>query len=180
MFIARISRGRTIRSFVAGVILVPSLVSLVWFAIFGGAASTLQRTGIDLASQSAEAQLFGVLEAYPLGAVLGVVTMVLIAIFFVSGVDAASVVMGTLSERGSIHTSRGVVVFWGVVMGAIAATMLLVGGDDALSGIQNPTIIMAVPFGLVMILDEIPCSAESRARARAAYCREIWRAAVVG
>jgi choline/carnitine/betaine transport len=152
MFIARISRGRTIKSFVAGVILVPSLVSLVWFAIFGGAALTLQRTGTDLASQSAEAQLFGVLGAYPLGAVLGVVAMVLIAIFFVSGADAASVVMGTLSERGSIHPSRGVVVFWGVVMGAIAAIMLLVGGDDALSGIQNLTIIMAVPFGLVMIL----------------------------
>jgi choline-glycine betaine transporter len=78
--------------------------------------------------------------------------MVLIAIFFVSGADAASIVMGTLSERGSIHPSRGVVVFWGVVMGAIAAIMLLVGGDDALSGIQNLTIIMAVPFGLVMIL----------------------------
>jgi choline-glycine betaine transporter len=93
-----------------------------------------------------------VLGAYPLGAVLGVVAMVLIAIFFVSGADAASVVMGTLSERGSIHPSRGVVVFWGVVMGAIAAIMLLVGGDDALSGIQNLTIIMAVPFGLVMIL----------------------------
>jgi choline/carnitine/betaine transport len=152
MFIARISRGRTIKTFVAGVILVPSLVSLVWFAIFGGAAVSLQRAGTDLASQSAEAQLFGVLGAYPLGAMLGVVAMVLIAIFFVSGADAASIVMGTLSERGSIHPSRGVVVFWGVVMGAIAAIMLLVGGDDALGGIQNLTIIMAVPFGLVMIL----------------------------
>ena len=99
MFIARISRGRTIKGFVAGVILVPSFVSLIWFAIFGGAAVTLQRAGTDLASQSAEAQLFGVLQAYPLGAALGVVAMVLVAIFFVSGADAASVVMGTLSER---------------------------------------------------------------------------------
>jgi choline/carnitine/betaine transport len=152
MFIARISRGRTIKGFIAGVILVPSIVSLVWFAIFGGAAVTLQRAGTDLASQSSEAQLFGVLQSYPLGAALGVVAMVLVAIFFVSGADAASVVMGTLSERGSIHPSRGVVVFWGVVMGAISAVMLLVGGDDALTGIQNVTIIMAVPFGLVMIL----------------------------
>jgi choline/carnitine/betaine transport len=152
MFIARISRGRTIKTFVAGVILVPSIVSLVWFAIFGGAAVTLQRSGTDLASQSAEGQLFGVLQAYPLGAALGVVAMVLVAIFFVSGADAASLVMGTLSERGSIHPSNRVVVFWGVVMGAIAAIMLLVGGDDALTGIQNLTIIMAVPFGLVMVL----------------------------
>ena len=77
--------------------------------------------------------------------------MLLVAIFFVSGADAASIVMGTLSQRGSIEPSRWVVVFWGVVMGAIAIIMLLVGGDDALNGIQNITIIMAAPFALVMI-----------------------------
>ncbi|MHA6616014.1 BCCT family transporter [Pseudonocardia sp. DLS-67] len=152
MFIARISRGRTIKQFVSGVILVPSAVSLIWFAIFGGAAVSIQRAGTDLASASTEGQLFGVLEAYPLGAALGVVAMILVSIFFVSGADAASVVMGTLSQRGSLNPSRGIVIFWGVVMGAIAAVMLLVGGDDALSGIQNITIIMAVPFGLVMVL----------------------------
>jgi choline/carnitine/betaine transport len=153
MFIARISRGRTIRQFVAGVILIPSAVSLLWFAIFGGAAISVQRSGVDLASQPIEGQLFGLLDTMPLGAVLGVIAMVLIAIFFVSGADAASIVMGTLSQRGTIHPSRGVVVFWGVVMGAIAAIMLLVGGGqgEALSGIQNITIIMAAPFVLVMI-----------------------------
>ena len=90
----------------------------------------------------------------PLGAVLGVIAMLLVAIFFVSGADAASIVMGTLSQRGTIHPSRGVVVFWGAVMGAIAAIMLLVGGGegDALSGIQNITIIMAAPFMVVMVL----------------------------
>jgi choline-glycine betaine transporter len=83
-----------------------------------------------------------------------VIAMLLVAIFFVSGADAASIVMGTLSQRGTIHPSRGVVVFWGTVMGTIAAIMLLVGGGegDALSGIQNITIIMAAPFGLVMVL----------------------------
>jgi choline/carnitine/betaine transport len=154
MFIARISRGRTIRQFVAGVILIPSAVSLLWFAIFGGTAIQLQRTGTDLASRSTEEQLFGLLDTMPLGAVLGVIAMLLVAIFFVSGADAASIVMGTLSQRGTIHPSRGVVVFWGSVMGAIAAIMLLVGGGqgDALSGIQNITIIMAAPFMLVMVL----------------------------
>ena len=88
----------------------------------------------------------------PLGAVLGVIAMTLVAIFFVSGADAASIVMGTLSQRGTIHPGRGVVIFWGCVMGAVAALMLLVGGgSDALSGIQNITIIMAAPFVLVMI-----------------------------
>ncbi|CAA9448266.1 MAG: Glycine betaine transporter OpuD [uncultured Pseudonocardia sp.] len=172
MFIARISRGRTIRQFVTGVILIPSAVSLVWFAIFGGAAIDQQRavdpTGATgLASQSTEGQLFGLLATMPLGAVLSVLAMVLIAIFFVSGADAASVVMGTLSQRGSIHPSRWVVVFWGVVMGGIAIVMLLAGGDgdeagEALSGIQSITIIMAAPFALVMVLLCIALSRDLR------------------
>jgi choline/carnitine/betaine transport len=153
MFIARISRGRTIRQFVIGVLLIPSLVSLVWFAIFGGAAIDLQRTGTDLASASTEGQLFGLLHSMPLGGVLSVLAMVLVAIFFVSGADAASVVTGTLSQRGSIRPSRWVVVFWGVVMGVVAAIMLAVGAgqDDALAGIQDITIISAAPFAIVMV-----------------------------
>jgi choline/carnitine/betaine transport len=153
MFIARISRGRTIKQFITGVILIPSLVSLIWFAIFGGAAINLQRSGTDLASLPTEAQLFGLLDTLPLGGVLSVIAMVLIAIFFVSGADAAAVVMGTLSQRGSIAPSRWVVVFWGVVMGVIAIIMLLVGDEgEALTGIQNITIIMAAPFAVVMVV----------------------------
>jgi choline/carnitine/betaine transport len=153
MFIARISRGRSIKQFVVGVILIPSAVSLLWFAIFGGAAIDLQRSGTDLAALDTEGQLFGVLNAYPLGAALSILAMVLVAIFFVSGADAASVVMGTLTSRGSIEPQRWVVIFWGVVMGAIAIIMLLVApGNEALTGIQNITIIMAAPFALVMVL----------------------------
>ncbi|GAA3227018.1 BCCT family transporter [Pseudonocardia petroleophila] len=157
MFIARISRGRSIRQFVTGVILIPSAVSLVWFAIFGGAAIDQQRavdpTGaVGLASQSTEGQLFGLLGSMPGGSLLSILAMVLIAIFFVSGADAASVVMGTLSSRGSIEPARWVVIFWGIVMGGIAIIMLLVSpGDEALQGIQNITIIMAAPFAIVMV-----------------------------
>jgi choline/carnitine/betaine transport len=152
MFIARISRGRTIRQFVAGVLLVPSLVSLVWFAVFGGAAINEQQGGVDLAGEgSIEAQLFGLLDQYPIATVASVVVMVLVAIFFVSGADAASIVMGSLSERGTIKPSKGVVVFWGVAMGAVAAVMLLVGGEDALTGLQTITIVVALPFTLVMV-----------------------------
>jgi choline/carnitine/betaine transport len=152
MFIARISRGRTVKQFITGVILIPSIVSLIWFAIFGGAAISRQQEGLDLASGGQEEQLFGLLQSYPLGAVLAVIAMLLVAIFFVSGADAASVVMGTISQKGSIEPSRGIVIFWGAVMGAIAAIMLLTGGDDALTGIQNITIIMALPFVIVMVL----------------------------
>jgi choline/carnitine/betaine transport len=152
MFIARISRGRSIKQFITGVILIPSAVSLVWFAIFGGAAINLQRSGTDLAGQDTEGQLFGLLNTLPLGGVLSIIAMILVAIFFVSGADAASIVMGTLSQRGTLEPSRWVVVFWGVVMGAIAIIMLLVSpGSEALTGIQSITIIMAAPFALVMV-----------------------------
>jgi choline-glycine betaine transporter len=154
MFIARISRGRSIKQFVVGVLLIPSAVSLLWFAIFGGAAINLQRSGTDLAGQSTEGQLFGLLNSMPLGGLLSIIAMILVAIFFVSGADAASIVMGTLSQKGTIEPQRWVVIFWGVVMGAIAAIMLIIGAGkgDALTGIQNITIIMAAPFALVMVV----------------------------
>jgi choline-glycine betaine transporter len=95
----------------------------------------------------------------PLGGLLSVVAMTLTAIFFVSGADAASVVTGMLSQHGTIRPTRWVVVFWGVVMGAIAAIMLAIGAmqagegeeDTALTGIQQITIISAAPFALVMV-----------------------------
>ncbi|MEN0135945.1 MAG: BCCT family transporter [Rhodococcus sp. (in: high G+C Gram-positive bacteria)] len=152
MFLARISRGRTIRQFVVGVIVVPSAVSLVWFAIFGGAGISEQRDGIDLAGQDTqEGQLFGMLNHLPLTGITTVLVMVLVGIFFVSGADAASMVMGTLSQRGSLEPQRWVVVFWGVLTGGVAALILWTGGDTALDGLQTMTIIAAAPFVLVMI-----------------------------
>ena len=129
MFIARISRGRTIRQFVTGVLLVPSLVSLIWFCVFGGAAINLQRDGVDLAGQSTtEGQLFGLLDHIPLASV----TTILVD---GTGGDLLRVRRGRrvdrdgpLSERGAIEPKTPAVVFWGVLTGAVAAVMLLVGG----------------------------------------------------
>jgi len=153
MFIARISRGRTIRQFVGGVILVPSTVSLVWFAVFGGTAMKLKEGGALGGETTAEGQLFGVLQEFPIATVTSLLVMILVGIFFVSGADAASIVMGTLSQKGALEPSRFVVIFWGVVTGAVAAIMLLVGSGqgDALTGLQNLTILAAAPFVLVMI-----------------------------
>lgn len=153
MFIARISRGRTIRQFIGGVILVPSVVSLVWFAVFGGSAMKLQHAGRLNGSTTSEGQLFDVLHQYPVATVTSILVMILVGIFFVSGADAASIVMGTLSQKGTFEPTRLVVVFWGVVTGAVAAIMLLIGGGsgDALTGLQNLTILVAVPFMVVMI-----------------------------
>ncbi|MEV6957786.1 BCCT family transporter [Streptomyces sp. NPDC051207] len=154
MFIARISRGRTIRQFIGGVILVPSTVSLVWFAVFGGSAMRLQEQGGLGEEATPEGQLFAVLRDYPAATVTSLLVMVLVGIFFVSGADAASIVMGSLSQKGALEPGRVVVVFWGVVTGAVAAIMLLVGSGqgDALQGLQNLTILAAAPFVVVMLL----------------------------
>ncbi|MDG9715951.1 BCCT family transporter [Streptomyces sp. DH24] len=154
MFIARISRGRTIRQFIGGVILVPSTVSLVWFAVFGGSAMRLQEQGRLGEEATPEGQLFAVLRDYPVATATSLLVMILVGIFFVSGADAASIVMGSLSQKGALEPGRLVVVFWGVVTGAVAAIMLLVGSGqgDALQGLQNLTILAAAPFVVVMIL----------------------------
>ncbi|GER23345.1 choline transporter [Zafaria cholistanensis] len=173
MFIARISRGRTIRQFVTGVLLVPSIVSLIWFGIFGGAAIHIQSasttsedpsdgiaTMVDgVPTISFDSALFDLLHQLPLAqvaaAAVSVLAMVLVAIFFVTGADSASLVMGSLSSNGAEEPRRGVVIFWGALTGAVAAVMLLAGGDkpaDALAGLQRVTIVSALPFVLVMLL----------------------------
>ncbi|WP_244165246.1 BCCT family transporter, partial [Streptomyces silaceus] len=145
MFIARISRGRTIRQFVGGVILVPSTVSLIWFAVFGGSAMTVASRGGLKDETTPEAQLFGLLHEYPIATVTSLLVMILVGIFFVSGADAASIVMGTLSQKGALEPGRMVVIFWGMVTGAVGAIMLLIGdgSDDALTGLRNLTILVA-------------------------------------
>jgi choline/carnitine/betaine transport len=151
VFIARISRGRTIREFVAGVLLVPSVVTLFWFAVFGGSGISAQQGGADLAgASSSEAQLFGLLETLPLTGVMTVLVMLLVGIFFVTGADSASVVMASLSERGNREPTSKIVIFWGVLTGAVAAVMLLSGGDVGLQGLRNLTIIGALPFAVVI------------------------------
>ncbi|OQS16809.1 choline transporter [Nocardia donostiensis] len=159
MFIARISRGRTIRQFVTGVLLVPSLVSLIWFVIFGVAGIQAQRETGQLTeadgSVNEDFALFHLLEQYPLPAITAILVMVLVGIFFVSGADAASVVMGTLSERGGLQPSRLTVTFWGVATGAVAAIMLIIADSEnlagALTGLQALTTVVALPFMLVMV-----------------------------
>lgn len=151
-FIARISKGRTIRQFVLGVILIPSIVSFVWFAVLGGTGLNLQLTGqADLTSAVAEGPefaLFAELQAFPWFTLTAIVVMVLVALFFVSGADAASIVLGMLSCRGTLHPQRWVVALWGTLVGVAAAVLLLAGG---LSALQTLTILAAAPFLLVMV-----------------------------
>jgi glycine betaine transporter len=160
VFIARISRGRTIREFVFGVILAPSVVSFVWFSILGGAAIDLQLTGAanlsELASANPPAALFSTLQQFPLFWLTALIAIILVALFFVSGADAASVVMGMLSSKGNLHPRAWNVIVWGVFTGAAAAVCLLAGAiqgsvDAALTALQSVAIASAAPFVLILI-----------------------------
>jgi glycine betaine transporter len=150
-FLARISRGRTIREYLLGVILVPSGVSFIWFAILGGSALDLQLSGqADLITAAAkpEVALFTTLEQFPISSVTSLLVVILVSLFFVSGADAASVVMGTMSSRGALGPSRRVVVVWGSLTGLAAAVLLVAGG---LTALQQAAIIAAAPFVLIML-----------------------------
>ncbi|WP_280430636.1 BCCT family transporter [Nocardia brasiliensis] len=150
-FIARISRGRTIREFLIGVLLVPSGVTVVWFCIMGGSAIRLSSTGVaDLTANAAdaEASLFDMLNALPLGTVTSWVSMILVMTYFVTSADSASLVMGSLTSRGALNPPSWLVVTWGILMAGVAAVLLVAGGLGAL---QTATILVALPFVLVML-----------------------------
>ncbi|MEJ5920027.1 BCCT family transporter [Corynebacterium sp. H78] len=153
MFIARISRGRTIREFVFTVVLVPSIVSVVWFSIFGGTAIHHEQDGTSIwGDGSAEGQLFNLLDQLPGGFAASLLAMVLLATFFVTSADSASTVMGTMSQNGRETASRPITAMWGIGTAAIAMILLLTGGEDALSNLQNVTILAASPFVIVILL----------------------------
>lgn len=149
MFVARISRGRTIREFIIGVVAAPTGFGFVWFAIVGGTGIELQRSGeADVLGAPLELSLFTALDVLPLPVISSALCVILIALFFISGADAASVVMATMASRGSINPSRIIVVILGVLMGGIACAMLLVGGLEAL---QQAAVLGSVPFTFVLV-----------------------------
>ena len=152
LFIARISRGRTLRQFVTVVIMVPSAVCLLWFTIVGGTSMWMESRGDGISEAgSPEAMLFEVLGNLPFGGVLSVLAMVSIIIFFVTSADSASIVMASLSQNGKPLPSKRVTIMWGVALGLVACSLLLAGGQDALSGLQAIMVVSALPFAVVVV-----------------------------
>jgi glycine betaine transporter len=152
-FIARISRGRTIRQFVVGVLLAPSLFTMLWFGVFGAAGIDADRHAGGAigraAHDDAAVALFAFLDRFPLFALVSGFVIFLVWIFFVAGADAGTVVLSSMSSRGELDPGRSGKLTWGVIMAAIAATLLVAGGLDAL---QNGAILAATPFALIMLL----------------------------
>lgn len=150
IFIARVSRGRTIKEFILGVLFVPALVCFIFFAVFGASAMYLQDNKIaNIAKEATETATFATLEHYPLGFILSIITLIVIMIFFVTSADSATYVLGMLSSQGDINPSSIVKVSWGIIMALFAIIMIYTGGTQA---IQNLLIIAALPFSIVIIL----------------------------
>ncbi len=132
-FIARISRGRTIREFILGVLIAPSLVSFLWFAVFGAAAIDLDQTLGGTISSAATSDpavgLFVFLQENPFPIVMSLVMIFLLWIFFVAGADAGTIVLGSMSTGGVLNPSTTIKLAWGVAMAAFAAVLLIAGGS---------------------------------------------------
>lgn len=150
IFIARVSRGRTIREFVVYVLLVPSLIGFIWFSTFGSAAIVAERTGAAaISALPLEASLFGLLEQYPFGLALSILTILIIVTFFVTSADSGTFVLGMMTSNGSLSPSNAVKMIWGLFLSATALVLLYSGGLQAL---QNTMIIVAFPFSMIIAL----------------------------
>ncbi|MGC9452054.1 MAG: BCCT family transporter, partial [Oceanipulchritudo sp.] len=153
MFIARISKGRTVREFILGVMLIPTLLSFIWMSVFGGSALFLQSRGIAdiLAAVNADVStaLFSMLEHFPLTSVLSVAGILLVTVFFVTSSDSGSLVVDHLTSGGKLDSPVPQRVFWAVMEGVVAGVLLLGGG---LTTLQTAAITTGLPFAVVLLL----------------------------
>lgn len=154
LFIARISRGRTIKEFIVGVMLIPTVFTLFWMTVFGNSAIDLvYNQGVaelgEMVSKDSSVALFVFLENFPLTSVLSFFSVLMIVIFFVTSCDSGAMVVDMLCSHGKNDTPLWQRVYWAVGIGIVAAILLLVGGLNAL---QTMTIASALPFAIVLIL----------------------------
>jgi choline/glycine/proline betaine transport protein len=178
IFIARISRGRTVRQFVLGVLAVPTLVTFLWFSVLGGTALYRELFGsggliAEDGSVVPENALFDLLAGLPAGTVLSLVTIVLVALFFVTSSDSGSLVLAMLSEGGDPAPSLWNRALWATLSGVLAIALLVAGGLVAL---QTAAILIALPFSVVMVFVAV-ATARALTAERRAFLREQRRAA---
>lgn len=155
MFIARVSKGRTVRQFVSAVILIPTFITLVWMSAFGGIAidQIINKVG-ELGTNGltdVTLSLFHLYDALPMSTFLSVISIVLIMVFFITSSDSASLVIDSITAGGKIDAPIPQRVFWATIEGAIAAVLLWVGGTEAIQALQAGTISTALPFTLILL-----------------------------
>ncbi|MBK4147014.1 BCCT family transporter [Corynebacterium macginleyi] len=159
VFVAKISRGRTIRQFILGVLLIPSAIIIAAFTILGGTTIWLQRRDGDIAPDgtidslpAAEDIFFNVLGHFPGSNWMAPLVIVMLVVFFITTADSASLVNSQLTQRGNPQPKPMVTVFWVLCMAGIAVVILMSGGKNALQGLQNLITITALPFAVIIVL----------------------------
>jgi choline/glycine/proline betaine transport protein len=159
VFIARVSRGRTIREFVLGVVGASSLLSFVWLAAYGGTALNIDLFGNGTIAQTVSNNVAGALYATfdgmnlgTLGDMAAIAGTLLVASYFITSSDSGTLVLTTIMSEGNPHPLKRHRTFWGIMQGVVAAVLLLAGGSAALSTLQTASIIAALPFSVLMVL----------------------------
>ncbi|VAW18215.1 High-affinity choline uptake protein BetT [hydrothermal vent metagenome] len=154
MFIARVSRGRTVREFVFCVIVIPALVSIVWMGTFGGIAvsQVVADAAAPVKDAAQELKLFVMLEPLPLAGLTSFLGITLVLVFFVTSSDSGSLVIDTITAGGKTDAPVSQRVFWCTFEGIVAATLLLVGGSGALTALQAMAVSTGFPFTIVLLV----------------------------
>ncbi|MDN2483425.1 BCCT family transporter [Vibrio agarivorans] len=157
IFVARISKGRTIREFLTCVLVIPTVVTTLWMCFFGGIAidqimNNVGLLGAEQGISDVSLSLFYMLDAYSIGNVLSVIAVALIVVFFVTTLDSGSIVVDSMTAGGKIELPIKQKVVWAVISATIAMVMLWVGGTDSIQALQSVTIIAALPFTIILIV----------------------------
>lgn len=155
MFIARVSRGRTVREFIIAVLLVPTMISILWMSIFGGSAiEQVQQSTGALANGIGEVSLamFQMFEQLPLTSIISLISIILVLVFFVTSADSGSLVIDGITAGGKTDAPVTQRIFWAVLEGIIAVALLVGGGSEALTAIQAAAITIGLPFTLLMLI----------------------------
>ena len=156
MFIARISKGRSVRQFIVAVLLVPTVVTLVWMSAFGGSALDQATNGVGAPANGISdvpLAMFQMLDNLPLTSITSfmAIVLVLVLVFFITSSDSGSLVIDSITAGGKIDAPTGQRIYWAVMEGVIAAALLFGGGADALGALQAAAITVGLPFTLVLI-----------------------------
>ena len=175
-FVARVSRGRTIKEYVFGVLLVPPLLACLWIGVFGGAALNMEIVGDDIGLAAATQDnitvaLFEMFDLMPFSGVLSLIAIVLIFIFLVTSADSASYIVAQMTDNGSINPPLYKRVIWGVLIAAICFTLIVAGG---LNGLQSAAVLSALPFTFILYMMVIVLVRELRAD-RKAMLTQLYR-----
>ena len=156
MFIARVSKGRTVREFITAVLLIPTMVTVVWMSIYGGIALDQVAAGVGALGADGLTEvplaMFQMFEQLPLSSLLSITAIVLVLVFFITSSDSGSLVIDSITAGGKIDAPAPQRVFWATIEGAIAAALLWIGGTEAIEALQAGAISTGLPFTIVLLL----------------------------